>query len=66
MIKHSPKIFPSKENATIPQTLLLHKLIIIIITHIYNALNNARSAYRIHNKLRTLLSKYIHVQNKQF
>ena len=35
-------------------------IIIIIITYIYNALNDAPSAYRIHNKLKTILSKYIH------
>ena len=38
---------------------------IIIITYIYNALNDALSASRIHNKLKTILSKYIHIQNRQ-
>ena len=41
-------------------------IIIIIITYIYNALNDALSASRIHNKLKTILSKYIHIQNRQF
>ena len=40
-------------------------IIIIIITYIYNALNGALSASRIHNKLKTILSKYIHIQNRQ-
>ena len=40
-------------------------LIMIIITYIYNALNDSLSAYRIHNKLKTILSKYIHIQNRQ-
>ena len=40
-------------------------IIIIIITYIYNALNDALSASRIHNKLKTILSKYIHIQNRQ-
>ena len=40
-------------------------MIIIIITYIYNALNDALSASRIHNKLKTILSKYIHIQNRQ-
>ena len=38
-------------------------IIIIIITYIYNALNDTLSASRIHNKLKTILSKYIHIQN---
>ena len=42
------------------------KIIIkLIITYIYNALNDALSASRIHNKLKTILSKYIHIQNRQ-
>ena len=40
-------------------------IMIIIITYIYIALNDALSAYRIRNKLKTILSKYIHVQNRQ-
>ena len=40
--------------------------ILIIITYIYNALNDALSASRIHNKLKIILSKYIHIQNRQF
>ena len=40
-------------------------IIIIIITYIYNALNDALSASRIHNKLKTIPSKYIHIQNRQ-
>ena len=43
----------------------LEELIIIIITYIYNVLNDALSASRIHNKLKTILSKYIHIQNRQ-
>ena len=43
----------------------VHHVIIIIITYIYNALNDALSASRIHNKLKTILSKYIHIQNRQ-
>ena len=39
-------------------------IIIIIITYIYNALNDALSASRIHNTLKTILSKYIHIQNR--
>ena len=35
--------------------------IIIIIAYIYNALNDALSAYRIHNKPKTILSKCIHI-----
>ena len=38
--------------------------IIIIKTYIYNALNDALSASRIQNKLKTILSKYIHIQNR--
>ena len=40
-------------------------MIIIIMTCIYNALNDAVNAYRIHNNLKTLFSKYIRVQNRQ-
>ena len=40
-------------------------IIIIIITYIYNALNDGLSASRIHNKLKTILSKYIYIQNRQ-
>ena len=40
-------------------------IIIIIITYIYNAFKDVLSAYRIHNKLKTILSKYIHIQNRQ-
>ncbi len=40
-------------------------IIIIIITYIYNVLNDALSASRINNKLKTILSKYIHIQNRQ-
>ena len=39
--------------------------LIMIIRYIYNALNDALSASRIHNKLKTILSKYIHIQNRQ-
>ena len=42
--------------------LIMIMIIIIIITYIYNALNDALSASRIHNKLKTILSKYIHIQ----
>ena len=42
-------------------SVLLFYIIIIIITYIYNALNDALSASRIHNKLKTILSKYIHI-----
>ena len=42
-----------------------YDIIITIITYIYNALNDALSASRIHNKLKTILSKYIHIQNRQ-
>ena len=38
---------------------------IIIITYIYNALNDTLSASRIHNKLKIILSEYIHIQNRQ-
>ena len=38
-------------------------MIIIIITYIYNAFNDALSAYRIHNNPKTTLSKYIYAQN---
>ena len=37
--------------------------IIIIITYIYNASNDALIAYRIHNKLKTILSKYTYKIN---
>ena len=40
-------------------------IIMIIIRYIYNALNDALSAHRIHNKLKTILSKYQHIQNRQ-
>ena len=40
-------------------------IIIMIITNIYKALNDALSAYRMHIKLKTILSKYIHIQNRQ-
>ena len=40
----------------------VERQIIIIITYIYNALNDALSASRIHNKLKTILSKYIHIR----
>ena len=33
-------------------------IIIIMITYIYNALNDALSASGIHNKLKTIPSKY--------
>ena len=39
--------------------------IIITITYIYHALNDALSASRIPNKLKTILSKYMHTQNRQ-
>ena len=48
-----------------PHEDLLTIIIIIIITYIYNALNDALSASRIHNKLKTILSKYIYIQNRQ-
>ena len=55
---------PSKNNEpTIVIIIII--IIIIIITYIYNALNDALSASRIHNKLKTILSKYIHIQNRQ-
>ena len=41
-------------------------MIIIIIVYIYNTLNDTLSAYGTHNKLKTILSKYIHIQNRQF
>ena len=40
-------------------------VVVVVITYIYNALNDALSASRIHNKLKTILSKYIHIQNRQ-
>ena len=40
-------------------------MIIIITTYIYNVPNDALGAHRIHNKLKTMLSKYIYVQNRQ-
>ena len=40
---------------------LLILLLIIIIAYIYNSLNDALSAYKIHIKLKTILSKYIRV-----
>ena len=43
----------------------VERQIIIIITYSYNALNDALSASRLHNKLKTILSKYIHIQNRQ-
>ena len=36
----------------------------MIIIYIYNALNDALSASRIHNKLKTVPSKYMHIQKK--
>ena len=42
-----------------------HVIIIIIITYIYNALNDALRASRIHNKLKTIPSKYIHMLKRQ-
>ena len=44
---------------------IFRTIIIILITYIYNALNDALSASRIHNKLKTILSKYIHIQYRQ-
>ena len=41
------------------------KTTIIIIKYIYNALYDTLSAYIILNKLKTILSKYIHIQNRQ-
>ena len=58
----------SKSRDLISWSLKTHReiiIIIIIITYIYNALNDALSASRIHNKLKTILSKYIHIQNRQ-
>ena len=49
--------FESRRNMAVSVAIL----IMIIITYIYNALNDALSAYRIHNKLKTILSKYIHI-----
>ena len=46
-------------------TIIIIIIIIIIITYIYNTLNDALSAYRIHNNLKTILSKYLHIQNRQ-
>ena len=46
--------------------LLIIIMIIIIIVYIYNTLNDTLSAYGTHNKLKTILSKYIHIQNRQF
>ena len=40
-------------------------IIIMMITYIYNALNDAVSASRINNKLKTIPSKYIHILNRQ-
>ena len=37
---------------------------VVIIRYIYNALNDALSAYRMHNQLKTILSKYRHIQNR--
>ena len=60
---------PSKNNEPtiiiIIIIIIIMIIIIIIITYIYNALNDALSASRIHNKLKTILSKYIHIQNRQ-
>ena len=39
--------------------------IMTIIMYIYNALNDALSTYRMHNKLKTILSSNIHIQNRQ-
>ena len=38
--------------------IIIITIIIIISTYIYNALNDALSAYRIHNNLKTIFSKY--------
>ena len=56
-----------KENTVLNRLHIGHSclIVIIIITYIYNALNDALSASRIHNKLKTILSKYIHIQNRQ-
>ena len=35
--------------------------VLIIIMYIYNVPNDALSAYRMHNNLKTMLSKYIHI-----
>ena len=48
-----------------PEPVKIGIIIIIIITYIYNALNDALSASRIHSKLKTILSKYVHIQNRQ-
>ena len=53
--------FESRRNMAVSVAIL----IMIIVTYIYNALNDSLSAYRIHNKLKTILSKYIHIQNRQ-
>ena len=41
----------------------LHTIIMIMYT--YNVFNDDLSTFRIHNKLKTILSKYIHIQNRQ-
>ena len=51
------------DNMQTNWTWLLH-LKIDIIVYIYNALSDALSVSRIH-KLKTILSKYIHIQNRQ-
>ena len=38
-----------------------HNKYFIIITNTYNVLNQALIPSRIHNKLKTILSKYIHI-----
>ena len=38
---------------------------VIIIMIIYNSLNDALSTYRLHKKLKTILSKNVHVENRQ-
>ena len=55
----------TEKAAQLGLLLIIIIIIIIIITYIYNALNDAWSAPRIHNKLKTILSKYIHIQNRQ-
>ena len=57
----------SQAGVAKPRTVYFYIIItiIIIITYIYNALNDALSTYIIHNKLKTILSKYIHIQNRQ-
>ena len=58
--------FVSKHQAVyVVFAVMMVVIIIIIITYIYNALNDALSASRIHNKLKTILSKYTHIQNRQ-